>query len=75
MITMTKDYGKQYVSLKKRLNVLRSTLFDSVLNESTLNFSTYLNDLSKELDMRYSDERYFDDLEEKISAIENLNNF
>jgi len=71
---MTKDYGKQYVNLRTRLAALRSRLFNSTLNETTLNFSKYLNDLSKELDMRYSDEHYFDDLEDKIVAIENMYN-
>ena len=72
MMTMTKEYGKEYVSLKHRINLLRvKPLYPNfILSESIEKYIENINKLAKELDMLYSDDRYFDDLEEKARKIE-----
>jgi hypothetical protein len=72
MMTMTKEYGKEYVSLRHRINLLRAKpLYPNfILKESTEKYLEHINKLAKELDMLYSDERYFDELEEKVGKLE-----
>jgi len=70
MVTLAKDYGRTYAQLKHRIGVLRLQLLYSALNDKTLTYAEYLDRLAKDLDILYSDGRYFDDLEIKIEQLE-----
>jgi len=71
-MNITKEYGKKYVKLKQRINFLklRPLYPTSTIDENIKHIEEYINSLAKELDMLYSDERYFDGLEEKINTLE-----
>jgi len=77
MMTITKEYGKEYVNLKHRINLLRiKPLYPRPLkmNETTVKYIEYVNLLAKELDILYSDERYFDEIEDKVRKLEEIFN-
>ena len=70
MMTLSRDYGKQYAQLKRRITTLRIKLLYAVINDTTLFYAEHLDKLAKELDMLYSDGRYFDEIEKKIEQLE-----
>lgn len=67
---MTRDYTKSYALLKNRIGRLRMKLLYATFNDTSLFYAEHLDNLAKELDILYSDGRYFDDLEEKIQKLE-----
>jgi hypothetical protein len=70
MLTLSRDYGKQYAQLKRRINALRIKLLYATVNDTTITYSENLDKLAKELDMLYSDGRYFDEVEKRIELLE-----
>lgn len=70
MMVLAKNYERQYAQLKRKIAALRIKLLYAAKDESTLTNATLLDNLSKELDILYSDGRYFDEIEKKIETIE-----
>jgi len=70
-MTMVKtNYNQQYGSLKHRISLLRLKLLYTTLNDTTMKYAEYLDGLCKELDMLFSEGRYFDDIEDRIEKLE-----
>jgi hypothetical protein len=70
MMTLSKDYSKQYANLKRRISALRIKLLYAAKTETTMLYAEILDNLAKELDILYSDGRYFDEVEKKIEKLE-----
>lgn len=70
MMTLSRDYGKQYAQLKRRISALRIKLLYAAMTDTTLLYAEILDNLAKELDILYSDGRYFDEIEKKIERLE-----
>jgi hypothetical protein len=70
MMTLSKDYGRQYAQLKRRINALRIKLLYAAMTETTLLYAEILDNLAKDLDILYSDGRYFDEIEKRIKELE-----
>jgi TusA-related sulfurtransferase len=67
---ISQEYNKQYVTLKSRIRKLKSRLILSVLNDSTLTMIRHIDEIAKELDLQYSDERSFDIIENTLESLE-----
>jgi len=67
---LNEDYKKQYLNLKHRLNIIRTKLIYSLLDESSTIFLKSIDSLAKELDIRFSDEKYLDEIEGKVINFE-----
>ena len=63
-------YKVQYLNLKHRINIIRTKLIYSGLGESSTTFLKSIDTLAKELDIRFSDEKYLDEIEVQIERFE-----
>jgi len=70
MITMSRDYSKDYISLKNRINSIKLKILSAPSNDNNNELGKQVNGLGKELDMLYSENRYFDELEIKVKKLE-----
>lgn len=70
MQSLNPQYSKEYIKLRNRIKMLGNQLLLTADKNKEL-MSKNINNLAKELDMLYSDDRYFDDIEKKLEQIEN----
>jgi hypothetical protein len=67
---ISQEYNRLYVTLKSRIRKLKSRLILSVLNDTTLTMIRHLDEIAKELDVQYSEERSLDSVENVIDSLE-----
>jgi hypothetical protein len=67
---MSRDYSKDYISLKNRINSIKLKILSAPSNDNNNELGKQVNGLGKELDMLYSENRYFDELEIKVKKLE-----
>jgi hypothetical protein len=68
---ITQEYNRQYVNLRGRIRKLKTSFMISSLNDTTLLIINHLDQIAKELDMKYSDEKNLDDIENTVDSFEN----
>ena len=65
------DYSEVYIALNKRLSVLKAKLSYISVSESQLeSYKMQIDRLLKQLDERYTDGMFMDDVEEDITQLE-----
>jgi hypothetical protein len=67
---ITQEYNKQYVTLKAKIRKIKTALILRGINDATLKFIEHLNALATELDIKYSDEKPLDTLENSIEILD-----